>query len=136
MLALTALAHDRSLPQAVVLDAMQVALEHAYKKDSNGQDVRVDIDLESGDQVVRTIRTVAEDIEDEVAALPGGENIHRCWQCGSCTNSCTVGTRTSSSWKTIGLRPCRFLKGNDKKLEGIFNLINENKFEVNWGTKA
>ena len=24
------------------------------------------------------------------AALPGGENIHRCWQCGSCTNSCTV----------------------------------------------
>ena len=24
------------------------------------------------------------------AALPGGEFIHRCWQCGSCTNSCTV----------------------------------------------
>ncbi|MDC0960717.1 transcription termination factor NusA [Dehalococcoidia bacterium] len=69
MLALTALAHDRSLPQAVVLDAMQVALEHAYKKDSNGQDVRVDIDLESGDQVVRTIRTVAEDIEDEVTQI-------------------------------------------------------------------
>jgi heterodisulfide reductase subunit C len=31
-----------------------------------------------------------EAIEDEIAALPGGENIHRCWQCGSCTNSCTV----------------------------------------------
>ena len=69
MLALTALAHDRSLPQAVVLEAMQLALEHAYKKDSNGQDVRVDIDLESGDQVVRTIRTVAEDIEDEVTQI-------------------------------------------------------------------
>ncbi len=28
--------------------------------------------------------------EEEIAALPGGEHIHRCWQCGSCTNSCTV----------------------------------------------
>jgi heterodisulfide reductase subunit C len=31
-----------------------------------------------------------ERLEEEIAALPGGENIHRCWQCGSCTNSCTV----------------------------------------------
>ena len=31
-----------------------------------------------------------EAMQDEIAALPGGENIHRCWQCGSCTNSCTV----------------------------------------------
>ena len=29
-------------------------------------------------------------MEEEIAALPGGEFIHRCWQCGSCTNSCTV----------------------------------------------
>ncbi len=29
-------------------------------------------------------------MQDEIAALPGGENVHRCWQCGSCTNSCTV----------------------------------------------
>ncbi|MGD8681756.1 MAG: 4Fe-4S dicluster domain-containing protein, partial [Lysobacterales bacterium] len=29
-------------------------------------------------------------LEDEIAALPGGEYIHRCWQCGSCTNACTV----------------------------------------------
>ena len=29
-------------------------------------------------------------LEEEIAALPGGEHIHRCWQCGSCTNSCTV----------------------------------------------
>ena len=69
MLALTALAHDRSLPQGVVLEAMQLALEHAYKKDSDGQDVRVDLDLETGDQVVRTIRTVAEEIEDEVTQI-------------------------------------------------------------------
>ena len=31
-----------------------------------------------------------ENLEEEIGALPGGEHIHRCWQCGSCTNSCTV----------------------------------------------
>ena len=38
----------------------------------------------------RVITDYNEAMEDEIAALPGGENIHRCWQCGSCTNSCTV----------------------------------------------
>ena len=64
MLALTALAHDRSLPQSVVLSAIQAALEHAYKKDANGQEVRVDLDQESGNTVVRTIKIVVETVED------------------------------------------------------------------------
>ncbi len=38
----------------------------------------------------RVITDYNENMEDEIAALPGGEHIHRCWQCGSCTNSCTV----------------------------------------------
>ncbi len=38
----------------------------------------------------RVITDYNEDLQDEIEALPGGENIHRCWQCGSCTNSCTV----------------------------------------------
>ena len=38
----------------------------------------------------RVVSDYNEALEDEIAALPGGENIHRCWQCGSCTNSCTV----------------------------------------------
>ncbi|MGI9421591.1 MAG: 4Fe-4S dicluster domain-containing protein [Hyphomicrobiaceae bacterium] len=38
----------------------------------------------------RVITDYNDDMQDEIAALPGGENIHRCWQCGSCTNSCTV----------------------------------------------
>jgi heterodisulfide reductase subunit C len=38
----------------------------------------------------RTITDYNEDLQDEIAALPGGEYIHRCWQCGSCTNACTV----------------------------------------------
>jgi heterodisulfide reductase subunit C len=38
----------------------------------------------------RVITDYNEKMEDEIAALPGGEFIHRCWQCGSCTNACTV----------------------------------------------
>lgn len=38
----------------------------------------------------RSVPDYNENLQDEIAALPGGENIHRCWQCGSCTNSCTV----------------------------------------------
>lgn len=38
----------------------------------------------------RVVTDYNDDLQDEIAALPGGENIHRCWQCGSCTNACTV----------------------------------------------
>jgi len=38
----------------------------------------------------RVLTDYNEAMEEEIAALPGGEFIHRCWQCGSCTNSCTV----------------------------------------------
>ena len=38
----------------------------------------------------RVITDYNEQMQEEIAALPGGEFIHRCWQCGSCTNSCTV----------------------------------------------
>lgn len=38
----------------------------------------------------RVVKDYNEAIEEEISALPGGEYIHRCWQCGSCTNSCTV----------------------------------------------
>jgi heterodisulfide reductase subunit C len=38
----------------------------------------------------RVVTDYNERLQEEIAALPGGEFIHRCWQCGSCTNSCTV----------------------------------------------
>ncbi len=38
----------------------------------------------------RVVEDYNEALQEEIAALPGGENIHRCWQCGSCTNACTV----------------------------------------------
>ena len=38
----------------------------------------------------RVVTDYNERLQEEIAALPGGEYIHRCWQCGSCTNACTV----------------------------------------------
>jgi heterodisulfide reductase subunit C len=38
----------------------------------------------------RIVHDYDEALEEEISALPGGEFIHRCFQCGSCTNSCTV----------------------------------------------
>lgn len=38
----------------------------------------------------RVVPDYNEELQEEISQLPGGENIHRCWQCGSCTNSCTV----------------------------------------------
>ncbi len=38
----------------------------------------------------RVVPDYNENLQEEIAVLPGGEYIHRCWQCGSCTNSCTV----------------------------------------------
>jgi len=38
----------------------------------------------------RVITDYNDDLQDQIEALPGGEHVHRCWQCGSCTNACTV----------------------------------------------
>jgi heterodisulfide reductase subunit C len=38
----------------------------------------------------RTIRDYDDDFEAKIQKLSGAENLHRCWQCGSCTNSCTM----------------------------------------------
>jgi heterodisulfide reductase subunit C2 len=38
----------------------------------------------------RAITDYNESLQDEIESLPGGEHISRCWQCGSCTNSCTI----------------------------------------------
>lgn len=38
----------------------------------------------------RAITDYNEAMQDEIQALAGGEHIDRCWQCGSCTNACTV----------------------------------------------
>lgn len=43
----------------------------------------------------RVVADYNEALEEEISALPGGEHINRCWQCGSCTNACTVNALNS-----------------------------------------
>ncbi|MFM9941177.1 MAG: 4Fe-4S dicluster domain-containing protein [Hyphomicrobiaceae bacterium] len=38
----------------------------------------------------RVVTDYNEALEEEIAAMPGGDKIHRCFQCGSCTNACTI----------------------------------------------
>jgi heterodisulfide reductase subunit C2 len=38
----------------------------------------------------RAVTDYNERMEEEIAGLPGGEYIHRCWQCSACTNACTI----------------------------------------------
>jgi len=63
LLAVTQLAAERALPHGVVLSAIQEALVSAYKRDavSEGQDVTVVLDPDTGEMEVHTVRTVVED---------------------------------------------------------------------------
>jgi heterodisulfide reductase subunit C2 len=38
----------------------------------------------------RVVTDYNESLQDEIAVMPGGDKIHRCFQCGSCTNACTI----------------------------------------------
>lgn len=38
----------------------------------------------------RTLKDYDDDFETKLKTYSGAENVHRCWQCGSCTNSCTM----------------------------------------------
>lgn len=38
----------------------------------------------------RTLTDYDDDFETKIQTYSGAENVHRCWQCGSCTNSCTM----------------------------------------------
>lgn len=38
----------------------------------------------------RTLTDYDDGFERKIESYAGGERLHRCWQCGSCTNSCTM----------------------------------------------
>lgn len=38
----------------------------------------------------RTLLDYDDGFEAKIQTYTGAENVHRCWQCGSCTNSCTM----------------------------------------------
>jgi N utilization substance protein A len=71
LLAVTQLAAERNLPKNVVIGAVRDALVMAYKRDrvSEGQDIAVDLDPETGDVTVRRVKNVVELVEDALSQL-------------------------------------------------------------------
>jgi N utilization substance protein A len=66
LIALTQLAAERHLPKEQVLQAIEVALASAFKKDNPaaGQNITVKLNPNTGDVNVFALKTVVEDVED------------------------------------------------------------------------
>ena len=74
LIALTQLAAERHLPKEQVLQAIEVALASAFKKDNpaNGQNISVKLNPNTGDVSVFALKTVVDEVEDgdrEIAVL-------------------------------------------------------------------
>jgi len=71
LVALTQLAAERNLPREIVLSAIEAALASAYRKDSiaAGQDISVKLDPGSGEVTVTILKTVVEEVEDDVIEI-------------------------------------------------------------------
>ncbi len=65
IIALTQLAAERNLPREIVLEAIEVALASAYKRDSNaaGQNISVTLNPGDGGVSVNIVKTVSEEVE-------------------------------------------------------------------------
>ena len=72
LMAVTQLAAERNLPQEMVVEAVEAALASAYRKDngSGGQsNVRVHLDPSTGEVEVFQLKTVVEEVENDLAEL-------------------------------------------------------------------
>lgn len=71
VVALTQLAAERNLPREIVLSAIEAALASAYRKDSiaAGQDISVKLDPGSGEVTVNILKTVVEEVENDVIEI-------------------------------------------------------------------
>jgi len=72
LIAVTQLAAERNLPQDMVVEAVEAALASAYRKDSasGGQsNVRVHLDVGSGEIDVFQLKTVVEEITNDLAEM-------------------------------------------------------------------
>ena len=66
LIALTQLAAERHLPREQVLQAIEVALASAFKKDNpaSGQNISVKLNPNTGEVNVYALKTVVESVED------------------------------------------------------------------------
>ena len=79
LIALTQLAAERHLPREQVLQAIEVALGSAFKKDNpaSGQNISVKLNPNTGDVSVYAFKTVVESVEDpeREISLPDAQRI-------------------------------------------------------------
>lgn len=71
LIAVTQLAAERSLPQDMVIEAVEAALVSAYKKDSYsaGQNISVRLDPSTGDVAIFQLKTVVKEVTDELQEI-------------------------------------------------------------------
>jgi N utilization substance protein A len=76
LIAVTQLAAERNLPQDMVVEAVEAALASAYRKDnaSGGQsNVRVHLDPNTGEVDVFQVKTIVEEVENDLAEMTMAE---------------------------------------------------------------
>ena len=78
MIALTQLAAERHLPREQVLQAIEVALASAFKKDNpaSGQNISVKLNPNTGDVRVYALKTVVDQVEDPDREISVGDAQH------------------------------------------------------------
>lgn len=83
--ALTALEEQKGISRDVLIEAIEAALVTAYKRNFNqAQNVRVDLNLDTGSMVVYSRKNVVDDVEDErlEMALEDAQFINPAYQIG------------------------------------------------------
>lgn len=83
--ALTALEEQKGISRDVLIEAIEAALVTAYKRNFNqAQNVRVDLNLNTGSMVVYSRKDVVEDVEDErlEIALEDAKYINEAFEIG------------------------------------------------------
>jgi N utilization substance protein A len=70
--AINQICDEKNIPKEIVLDTIKAALAAAYKKDfgSKNQEVRVDLDEETGEVVAYVQKEVVENVEDTYTQIP------------------------------------------------------------------
>jgi N utilization substance protein A len=69
MMAINQVCHERQLPTDIVLEAVEVALISAYKRNFSGNHVTAQIEPKSGEPQIFIEKAVVEDVEDEKSEI-------------------------------------------------------------------
>lgn len=108
----------------------------------------------------RTLKDYDDDFETKIKTYSGAENVHRCWQCGSCTNSCTMYAQNTDFnprywiyltrlglkdeilkdkeiiWQCVSCNKCTNICPKDVRPEGVMKALAHWIEEEGYGSKS